>query len=99
MTYRILRGGTKRENDETGGQSWLLIHNEGKSTAVTYRILRGGTKRENDETGGQSWLLIHNEGKSTAVTYRILRGGTKRGNDKIVDSLGFSYTMKVSQLQ
>ena len=29
------------------------------------------------------------------VTYRIDRGGTKRGNDKLVDSLGFSYTLKV----
>ena len=32
------------------------------------------------------------------MTYKIEKGGTKRGNDKLLDSLGFSYTLKVSMI-
>lgn len=29
------------------------------------------------------------------VTYEIVKGGTSRGGDRLIDSLGFTYNLKV----
>ncbi len=36
--------------------------------------------------------------EDVAVTFRVVKGGSSRGKDKLVDSTGYSYTVKVTQM-